>query len=393
MPISRRQMLRQLLHGSSLLTIGSGVVNASTWTNQIIPLNIGPLQSANDLGLRLPVGVSARIVAVSGENVACEYDSEYEWHKSPDGGACFATEQGGWIYVSNAEEYFSGGAGAVEFDANGMALRAYPILEGTTRNCAGGSTPWGTWLSCEETDCGLVYETDPAGRLEAMVRPALGRFKHEAVAVDDSRGQIYLTEDEKDGCLYRFTPDKPFPYLDSGRLEVACQGEGGIINWIAVDNATPRAHPFATRTRDQIASAIRFRGGEGIWYQHGLIMFTTKGDNKVWVLDVQTDRLSVLYDALSHESPPIVGVDNLCGAPDGRMLVAEDGGSMQLVLLDAKGESQSLVQVVGQEESEITGPAFTPDGKRLYFSSQRGKDPDDRLGITYELSFEGLMDS
>jgi len=93
----------------------------------------------------------------------------------------------------------------------------------------------------------------------------------------------------------------------------------------------------------------------------------------------------VLYDAQEKSSPVLSGVDNLCSAPDGRLLVAEDGGDMQLVLLDHKGNAQPLVQVMGQKGSEITGPAFSPDGRRLYFSSQRGKDADRRLGITYEL--------
>lgn len=391
MGLTRRELLQKLLRGSSVLTIGTGFINSAALSAPMGTFNITPLLQANDIGMRLPEGVSARVVAVSGEEVVTQSSSTFVWHKSPDGGACFATNNGGWIYVSNAEEYFSGGASAIEFDREGRTLRAYPILQGTTRNCAGGATPWGSWLSCEETDCGYVYETDPTGQTEAIVRPALGRFKHEAVAVDEIGGRLYLTEDEKDGCLYRFTPDKPFPYLESGVLEVACKGENDLIRWQAVKDAVPRGHPFSTRTRDQVADALRFNGGEGIWYQQGLIMFATKGDNKVWVLNVESGQLSVLYSVENQQSPSLSGLDNLCGAPDGRMIVAEDGGRMQLVLLDANGHTQPLMQLIGQEDSEITGPAFSPDGSRLYFSSQRGKDSDERLGITYELNFENVL--
>ena len=386
MTLTRRQLLKKVLNHGPILALGGSLLE-TTAVAAPPQWQLGPLREENALGLRLPEGVKARVIATSGEPVPTVSPSSHEWHKSPDGGACFATQAGGWIYVSNCEEFFfRGGAGAIEFAKDGTIERAYPILKHTQGNCAGGATPWGTWLSCEEVDGGYVYETDPTGHQPAKKRPALGRFRHEAVAVDDIHGHLYLTEDEKDGCLYRFTPDQPLPYLDSGRLEVACVDPvTGVVGWTPINDPIPNPLLFQTRTRYQETSACQFAGGEGIWFQSGMVYFTTKRDNRVWVLDTQTNQLAVLYDAQEKSSPVLSGVDNLCSAPDGRLLVAEDGGDMQLVLLDHKGNAQPLVQVMGQKGSEITGPAFSPDGRRLYFSSQRGKDADRRLGITYEL--------
>lgn len=389
MECSRRQLLKSMLYHGPLLTMSGSLVNTASMAAPVWQL--GALSPHSTLDLLLPENVAARVVAVSGETVTTQAGESYVWHKSPDGGACFNTETGGWVYVSNSEEFFfRGGTSAIEFDKEGEAKRAYSILELTEGNCAGGATPWGSWLSCEEVDCGYVYETDPLGRFPAIKRRALGRFKHEAVAVDTRRQCMYLTEDEKDGCLYRFTPDQPFPYIESGRLEVACIGDSrGKIRWRTIDDPCPNSFLFQQRTRYQQPTACRFNGGEGIWYQAGMVYFTTKGDNRVWVLDTEVDQLSVLYDGNESTSGILNGVDNVCGSPDGQLVVAEDGGNMQLVLLNHKGETQPLVQVINQSGSEITGPAFSPDGSRLYFSSQRGKDPDERLGITYELRYLG----
>lgn len=151
----------------------------------------------------------------------------------------------------------------------------------------------------------------------------------------------------------------------------------------------PDPSAATTDTRYQVEASTPFDGGEGIWVQDGLVYFATKGDNRIWTYETATSMLSIIYDAATSSDPILTGVDNLTVTPAGDVVVGEDGGDMQIVALTAGGSLQPLVQVTGQDGSEITGPAFGPSLERLYFSSQRGPDGRDllgRSGITYEVS-------
>ena len=345
---------------------------------------LGPLQAPDGNGIRLPSGFSSRVVAVSGE--APVQSASYRWHPAPDGGAVFSTEDGGWVYVSNSEmRHGNGGVGALQFDGSGRLVNAYPILGSTNRNCSGGATPWQTWLSCEEVARGQVWECDPRGRTPAAARPALGRFWHEAVAVDPESGQLYLTEDRGDGCLYRFTPrsvdSRGRADLSSGLLEVAASRDG-IVSWLPV----PDPSAARTPTRYQVSGSSAFDRGEGMGYFDGTIYFTTTGDDRVWAYQIATARLYRVYDAATAATPLLRGADNLAVGRSGDLLVAEDGDDMQLVVLTPGGSIRPLLQVSGHGASEITGPAFTSDHQRLYFSSQRGAAGRSDAGITYEIS-------
>jgi len=374
-----------MLFAANRFARASSAGAADTAAGDMVSLHsIGELQMPDENGVMLPAGFKSRVVARSGQQPVP--GSEYIWHDAPDGGAVYATDDSGWIYVSNAElREGMGGVGALRFDNAGELVDAYPILQGTSINCAGGKTPWQTWLSCEEFDLGQVYECDPFGNRSAEVRPALGRFQHEAVAVDPLNQVLYLTEDKPDGAFYRFRPANGLPDLSNGVLEVAkLHSENGrdYLSWEPVSD--PQAE--STPTRYQVEDYAPFRGGEGLVYQDGLIYFSTKRDNRVWCYDVASHEISVIYDIQTSSNPILSGVDNLAITSSGDVLVAEDGGDMQIVVLTPDNRVIPLLQIPGHERSEITGPAFDRSYRRLYFSSQRGSAGASSGGITYEIS-------
>jgi secreted PhoX family phosphatase len=373
--LDRRSLLR-----STALAVGVTALGPAFWQSAYAAKPMpgggpyGPLLGPDGNGVLLPEGFSSRILATTGSLVA---GTLYPWHPAPDGGAVLPQPDGGWVYTSNSEIPFAGGAGALRFDATGEIADAYRILTGTSQNCAGGPTPWGTWLSCEENPLGKVHECDVTGTSQGVVKPALGMFAHEAVTVDPGRGQLYLTEDTRDGRFYRFTP-AAYPSLSSGLLEVLFADPAGSVSW------QPALAPDQPQSLNRLAGAKVFNGGEGVWFDSDHVYFTTKGDNRVWDLDIATQRLSVLYDAaVAGPDAPLTGVDNLVVSRSGDIFVGEDGGNLEVVMISTEGQVAPVVRLVGHDVSEVTGPAFSPDGSRLYFSSQRGTDG---RGVTFQVT-------
>jgi secreted PhoX family phosphatase len=199
-----------------------------------------------------------------------------------------------------------------------------------------------------------------------MVRPAMGAFRHEAVAVDADRRQLFLTEDHPQGRLYRFVPTR-WPDLSSGDLQAASVAKG-VLNWVDVEPSGP----------DRSADTTAFDGGEGLVVSGSSLFVATKGDRRIWELDLDTRRLSVFHDCVARPDTPLTHVDNLALHPvTGHLFVAEDGGDMDLcMLVRATGgpEVTRVARFVGHNGSEVTGVAFSPDGDLLYLSSQRGVD-------------------
>ncbi|MER8221080.1 alkaline phosphatase PhoX [Streptomyces sp. NPDC094143] len=379
--MERRSLLRAAVLGGTSAALGGTLWRGAAYAAPAQP-GAGPygaLGAPDANGIRLPGGFTSRVIARSGQRVG---STSYIWHDAPDGGACYA-DGTGWIYVSNSEINPSGGASAVKFSSTGAITGAYRILSNTRTNCAGGKTPWNTWLSCEEVDRGYVYETDPWGVKAAVRRDAMGRFKHEAAAADPVRRVVYLTEDVTDGCFYRFRPTT-WGDLSSGTLEVMVAGSGtsGPVTWARVPDPTG-----ATATRNQVSGAKRFNGGEGCYYADDTCWFTTKGDNRVWQYNAAAQTIELAYDdsLVTSGTAPLTGVDNVTGSASGDLFVAEDGGTMEICVITPTDVVAPFLRVDGQSGSEITGPAFSPDGTRLYFSSQRGTSGSSSGGITYEV--------
>jgi hypothetical protein len=404
--LTRRELLQSSFVGIGLLGVGGSLTACNDYGGASNPggggtgsngrLSFPALATTPDAnGLLIPQGFTSRVIAQANQPVG---STSFLWHTDPDGAAVFSAPDGGWVYVSN-REFMPGGVDAIRFDAAGEITAAYNILPGalTRLNCGGGVTPWGTWMSGEEYDLGVIWECDPFDTSGTAVTRwnGLGSFYHEAVAIDPLTNVFYLTEDRPDGRFYRFVPDtanvgaRPSQTgsLQAMRVittdDINAEGAQGPwpVDWLDIPTPNPIGTVQGdivigqTPTRLQQPDSTAFNGGEGIWHQAGIIYYTTKGDRRVYALDIPAQTLTVLYDDVSHQPNPVLdSVDNVVITPGGDIVIVEDKSeaNQQAVAIRADGSIAPMIQLVDHEGSEVTGPAFSPDGRFFYFSSQRG---------------------
>ncbi len=305
-----------------------------------------------------------------------------------------------------------GGTTTLLLDEQTLAVeREHLSLVGTIRNCAGGTTPWGSWLSCEEDmtragdgvkrDHGWVFEV-PAAH-EGLVNPvplkAMGRFNHEAAAVDPATGIVYLTEDRNDSLFYRFIPNVSGKLAEGGKLQAMAfasdavdndsrnwgtvtfkPGSWQFVRWIDVtDVESPKDD---LRDRGASNGAVKFARGEGIIYGDGEFYFccTNGGAAKEGQImryrpsrfegqeqEADAPALLQLFMESSDRRQFSYG-DNITIAPNGHLIVCEDQYSdtvdNYLRGVTPRGEAYALGRI--KVQTEPAGACFSPDGKTMF---------------------------
>lgn len=329
-----------------------------------------------------------------------------------------------------------GGTITVEVDRHGQVVRDHVSLNGTQMNCAGGRTPWGSWITCEETvngadvgsdftgapndglrKHGYLFEVPAHGGAPSGPITAAGRFAHEAVAIDPSTGTAYLTEDNFNfpSGFYRYTaPNDPMAdghLADGGVLEMlavvgapgedlsdAEAGNSYAVTWVEIGDPDPTFAPGTTNNEAIVAvgdqgraqGAALFSRLEGAAEHGGLIYFVSTqggatppddsvpfgfgdGRGQVWAYDPQSSTLTCVYE--SPGSAVLDLPDNVVASGSGSLVLCEDGsGDNFLRGLTPDGELFTFARNADADQvgQEFAGATFSPDGKTLFVNIQSG---------------------
>jgi hypothetical protein len=385
--------------------------------------------------LDLPQGFSYRVISEHGQAM----DDGFVVPSNADGMGAFALDRNRTILVRNHElrpnradrgPFVAGGPGASPvFDRFGSGMPSpggtttlvydqrsgrvesqYLSLVGTHTNCAGGTTPWGSWLSCEEKavqagtdglgkDHGWVFEVPSRGRglTDPVPLKAMGRFQHEAAAVDPRTGIVYLTEDQHESLFYRFLPSERGRLVRGGRLQALALTDGASdtrnwtssdfpagsvrrTRWIDLDNV--EAPEDDLRMRGHAAGAALFARGEGICFGDGDFYFTCTNGGAAKLGQVmryrpsrfegqsgersEPGRLSNFVESTSRE---ILNFgDNLILAPVGHLIVCEDiytedpKNRLRGITPDGRVYSIALLH----HRTELAGVCFSGNGEVMF---------------------------
>jgi secreted PhoX family phosphatase len=298
-------------------------------------------------------------------------------------------------------------------------VKDFVSLNGTLQNCAGGPTPWGSWISCEETTLGKSLSKDERGRerggfaqkhgycfevmasadgaVKATPLTAMGRFVHEAIAVDPRTGVVYLTEDRGAAGFYRFIPKRQRKLSQGGKLQMLAitgrrqfdlrtgqkAGQSLDASWVDINEPDPPDNENsvdAVYRQGLTLGAATFARLEGCWYGGDSVYFTsTSGGDKrlgqVWQYTPQgkdKGKLNLIFE--SPEEAVLDKPDNLCVSPHGGLIICEDGANEQYVRgLTRQGQIFDLAKNIlpGFESHEFAGATFSPDGQTLFVNIQR----------------------
>lgn len=445
-PLSRRHFIK----GAGAVTLGfSGLLSLLARGSYADELNAakvgyGPLIPDPQKVFDLPKGFSYKVISRGGQPMGDGFITP----GCPDGMAAFPGPGGKTLIVRNHEldaespelgpwqksnELFGqvnpeevydpgneiircvAGTTTLVYDTKTQQLEdVFLSLAGTLRNCAGGPTPWNSWITCEESvltangilqkDHGYCFEV-PASRIRGLAAPAplleMGRFNHEAVAVDPKSGIVYQTEDRVDGLIYRYVPKQPGKLAKGGKLQaLAIKGQKSLDtrNWEAqtvvqsstrevewIDMTNVQSPGDTLRAEGFERGAARFARGEGMWYGNGAVFFAcTNGGKKtlgqIWKYTPspregtpdEASKPGKLELFVEPNDPGLIeNADNLTVAPWGDLVVCEDGaGDQRLVGITPAGKIYQLGRNA-LNTSELAGSTFSPDGSTLFVNIQK----------------------